>query len=401
MRRRQIKEVALREIRIRGRSRGYRFITGIMMVLALAAPIAMVFVPSPTNDLRDVTIGVTPGTPEAFDSQLLGLADGVLDVTVVKLASDDPDNITEQLANGQIDVVLRPPRTLVWDENSDSTTANLIAAALQQVESLRRADELGIDVGELAEVFTPVEVEDEFLNGSSNTEGVRTTVALFGLFLAFLMPQVFGQFTMMSVVEEKSTRVVEVLLSQIRPTTLLAGKIIGLCTLAVAQLAVIIAGLVASLRVTQVVDVPAAVWRFVPMMAVSILGGLVIYTTLFALLGSLISRQEDQAQVMFPVFAPLMAGYFFGQAAIFGNAESLFMRVLTWFPLTSPMLLPVRVAMGAIGPVEVAISLLFLALGSYGLFRLAGRIYEFTLLRTGSRVGWAEAARLSRGSIID
>ena len=224
---------------------------------------------------------------------------------------------------------------------------------------------------------------------------------MFGLFLAFLLPQVFGQFTMMSVVEEKSTRVVEVLLSQIRPGTLLAGKILGLCALAVVQLLVIVAGLVASLLVTKVVDVPASVWQFVPMMTLSILGGLAIYTTLFALLGSLISRQEDQAQVMFPVFAPLMIGYFVGQTAVFGNAESLIARILTLFPLTAPMLLPVRVARDAIGPGEILLSLSLLVLCVFALFKLAGRVYEFTLLRTGSRVGWGELIRLSRGSVVD
>jgi len=102
---------------------------------------------------------------------------------------------------------------------------------------------------------------------------------------------------------------------------------------------------------------------------------------------------------MMPVFGPLMVGYFVGQSAIFGSADSLLVRVLTWFPLTSPMLLPVRVARDAIGSVEVAISLGLLALGTYLLFRLAGRLYEFTLLRTGSRVGWGELIRLSQGNV--
>ena len=398
---RQVKEVALREIRTRGRSRGYRAITGLMLLLAIAAPIIISFIPSPTNDLRDITVGISADVIDGFEEQLAALAEGVFELTTLDLGDDDELAINEQLDSGRLDVALRAPATLVWDEAEDTTVSSLISAALQQAEALHRADELGIDAVNLAQVFALIEVEQEFVNGSDNTEGVRTGVALFGLFLAFILPQIFGQFTMMSVVEEKSTRVVEVLLSQIRPGTLLAGKIIGLCALAVVQLALIVAGLIAALLVTKVVDVPASVWQFVPMMAVSILGGLAIYTTLFALLGSLISRQEDQAQVMFPVFAPLMVGYFVGQTAVFGNAESLFVKILTWFPLTSPMLLPVRVARGAIGPGEIALSLGLLAIGVFVLFKLAGRIYEFTLLRTGSRVGWGELIRLSRGSVIE
>ncbi len=401
MRRRQVIEVAMREIRTRGRSRGYRVITGIMLLLSIIAPIVMVLLPSPNDDLRDVTIGVSAGTPAGFEEQLTIIAGNVVDLTIVDLGDTPVDDIGTQLSDGRLDVALRPPRTLMWDETEDSTMANVVTAALQQAEILARADELGFEVGDLTQVFAPVELDEVFVNGSTNTEGVRTGVAMFGLFLAFLLPQVFGQFTMMSVVEEKSTRVVEVLLSQIRPGTLLAGKIFGLCALAMLQLAVIVSGLVAALLTTNVVDVPASVWQFVPLMTISILGGLAIYTTLFALLGSLISRQEDQAQVMFPVFAPLMIGYFVGQTAVFGNAETLFVKILTWFPLTTPMLLPVRVARGTIGPIETAISLSLLALGAYLLFRLASRVYEFTLLRTGSRVGWGELIRLSRGNVLD
>lgn len=391
----------MREIRTRGRSRGYRLITGIMLLMVIAAPIIISFIPAPSDDLRNVTIGIGPDVIQGLDEQLELLAEGSLDLMIVELGDDTDQDVAEQLSNGRLDVAVRAPNTLTWDETQDSTVSSLIAASLQRAEALRRADELDLDVVDLAQVFSPVEVEQAFVNGSDNTEGVRSGVALFGLFLAFLLPQIFGQFTMMSVVEEKSTRVVEVLLSQIRPGTLLAGKILGLCALAVLQLLLIVLGLIASLLVTKVVDVPASIWQFVPMMTISILGGLAIYTTLFALLGSLISRQEDQAQVMFPVFAPLMVGYFVGQAAVFGNAESLFVKVLTWFPLTSPMLLPVRVARDAIGPAEIAVSLGLLALGVYVLFRLAGRVYEFTLLRTGSRVGWGELIRLTRGSVID
>ncbi len=391
----------MREIRTRGRSRGYRAATVLLLLLAIAAPVVLAVIPSPADDLRDVTIGVAAGAPAGFEEQLEVLAERVVDVTVFELDDASPAEIEDQLNDGRIDVALRPPRTLIWDETEDSTVANLIGAALQRAQAMERADDLGLDLGDLAQVFAPVGLEQEFVNGSTNTEGVRTGVAMFGLLLAFLLPQVFGQFTMMSVVEEKSTRVVEVLLSQIRPGTLLAGKILGLSALAVVQLTLIVIGLVGSLLTTNVVDVPASVWQFVPLMTISILGGLAIYTTLFALLGSLISRQEDQAQVMLPVFAPLMIGYFVGQGAVFGNAESLVARVLTWFPLTTPMLLPVRVARGAIGPIETAISLGVLAISAYLLFKLAARVYEFTLLRTGSRVGWGELIRLSRGSVID
>lgn len=401
MRRRQIKEVALREVRTRGRSKGYRAITGILLLLVVAAPIGISFVPAPSDDLREITIGIGVDLVDGFEDQLTVLADGTFELTTVDLNDTDDETVDGQLSAGDLDVAVQAPHTLIWDATEDSSISSLITAALQQSEAVRRAEDLGLNPGDLGLVFAPIDVEQQFVNDSSATEDVRAGVAFFGLMLAFLLPQIFGQFAMMSVVEEKSTRVVEVLLSQIRPQTLLAGKVLGLTVLALVQLAIIIVGLIASLLVTRVVDIPASVWQFVPILGLSVLGGLLIYMTLFALLGSLISRQEDQAQVMLPVFAPLFLGYFVGQTAVFGNAESLLVKILTWFPLTAPMLLPVRVSRDTIGTGEVALSLGLLALSSYLLFRLASRVYEFTLLRTGSRVGWGELLRLSRGSVAD
>jgi len=401
VRRRQIKEIALREIRTRGRSRGYRAITAIMLLMAIAAPVVVNLLPSSSNDLTNVSIGIATDAPAGLDEALTALAIDIYDLTIVDLRGDTRAEIDERLSESKIDVAVESPAILAWGQTEDSALTAFVTAGLQRAEALQRANDLGLDGDALSRVFGPVETEQRFVDGSSNTESVRQGVAFLGLFLAFLLPQIFGQLTMLSVVEEKSTRVVEVLLSQIRPGTLLAGKIIGLCALAIVQLLLIVLGLVGALLATDLVEIPSSVWAFVPMLVLSLLGGLTIYTTLFALLGSLISRQEDAAQVMMPVFVPLMAGYFVGQTAVFGNAETTLAKVLTWIPFTSPMLLPVRVAKGAISTVEVVVSLGLLALGSYLLFRLAARVYEFTLLRTGSRVGWGELVRLSHGSIVD
>ena len=397
----QIKEVARREIVTRARSNGYRFITGIMLLLAVAAPVIGALIPTPTDEARELVIGLSSDAPDGLADQLTALAEGTFDLTIETVDVDDADALSDAFADDNLDVAFRAPNTLIWEETEDSSVTGFVAAAVQRVTSLDRALERELDPAELAEVLAPVALEQQFLDETDNTEEVRIGVAMFGLFLAFLLPQVFGQFTMMSVVEEKATRVVEVLLSQIRPATLLAGKILGLCALAVVQLLLIVAGLVASMLVTNFVDIPASVWRFVPLFTLSLLAGLLIYTTLFALLGSLISRQEDQAQVMFPVFAPLMAGYFAGQVAAFGDADTALAKAMTWFPLTAPMLLPVRVARDAISSFEIIGSLAVMTVTAFLLFKLAARVYEFTLLRTGSRVGWGELIRLSRGGVID
>ena len=92
-----------------------------------------------------------------------------------------------------------------------------------------------------------------------------------------------------------------------------------------------------------------------------------------------------------------MAAFFVGQTAVAGSADTLVLRVMTLIPLTSPMILPVRVARSAITPWEIAASLALLGLGAWLLMLLAARIYELALLHRGSRIGWGQAWRLARG----
>ena len=364
-----VKEVAWREIRTRSRTKAFRIITGILVAAAVIGPILVAVWPDRGDDeLREVTIGLV-GVDDAAQQQILAFSEDGLDVTFRDLSDLSPDQVDQALSDGDIDVALEPGPTIVWDSETDFEIARVLFAVLQQQEVLVKGRDLGLGEGDIAELLAPIALQERF---ADEADGLATGVAFFGLMTAFFLPQVFGQLAMMSVVEEKSTRVIEILLSHLRPRTLLLGKVLGLSALAVVQLVVVLGGLIAALLLTDAIDVPASVWRFVPIIVVSLLGGLAIYNTFFALLGSLISRQEDAAQVILPVFIPLVAGFFVGQAAVIGNAETPLVKALTWFPLTAPMLLPLRVARDAIALWEVVLSLGLMALGVWLLIRIAG-----------------------------
>ena len=395
-----VKEVAAREIRTRSRTKAFRVITGILVAAAVIGPIVSAVLPEGGDDLREVTVGLVD-INEDTQQQIVAFAEGALDVTLQDYSGIPRADLDQALSDGDIDVALEAGPTLVWDRETDFEIAGVLYTVLQQQDVLVRGRALGLGEGDIAELLTPAQFEERFADPTDESDSVATGVAFFGLMVAFILPQVFGQLTMLSVVEEKSTRVIEVLLGHLRPRTLLMGKVLGVGALAVAQLVIVVGGLTAALLLTTTIDIPSSVWRFVPIIVVSIVGGLAIYNTFFALLGSLVSRQEDASQVMLPIFIPLMGGYLAGQAAVFGNAEATLVKVLTFFPLTAPMLLPARVARDAIAPWEVALSLSLLALGVWLLIRIAGRVYEFTLLHTGSRVSWGDLLRLSRGAVID
>lgn len=392
-----VKEVAMREITTRGRTKAFKVITAILVVAAIAGPVIAALWPDGSDDLREIVVGVTQDDPE-FQRQVDLFAEGSLDVSYELINADAVD---DALSNGDIDVAVEPGPTMAWDKAVDYEIAGVLYAVFQGNGALEKGRAAGLTDAEIANLVTPVPVEERFADETDSGDDLATGVAFLGLMAAFILPQAYGQLTMLSVIEEKSTRVIEVLLSHIRPRTLLTGKILGLGALAIAQLLVIVLGLLGALLLTDSIDIPSSVWRFVPILLVSLLGGLAVYNTVFALLGSLISRQEDAAQVMLPVFIPLMAGYIAGQTAVFGDADTLVMRILTFFPMTAPMMLPVRVAKDAIAPWEIAVSLGLLVLAVWLLIRIAGRVYEFTLLHTGSRVGWGKLLKLSRGAILD
>ncbi len=389
-----IREVAWREIRTRARTKAFRAVTILFVVAAVAGPIVAAAWPDgDDDDLRTVTIGVVDMDPE-LRAEISALAAGALEIDFRDLGS--PDQVAPAIHDGEIDLAVEPGPTLVWDQVADVEVAAVVGAALRQRDALGKARDLGLDDREVAALLAQPQVQERFVDPLDESDEVAQTLAFLGLMLVFALPQAFGQLALLSVVEEKSTRVVEVLLNHLQPRALLLGKVLGLTALAVAQLAVVLAGLTAALLATDTIDIPASAWRFLPVVAASVLGGLVVYTTLFALLGSLVSRQEDASQVTLPAMVPAMVGFFAAQAAVAGNAASTLAQALTLFPLTAPFMLPVRVARDAIAPWEVAAAFCLLGLGARLLVRTAGRVYQFTLLHMGARVDWSRLLRLAR-----
>ena len=396
-RRSMIGEVARREIRSRGRTKSFRLITGILALAAIVGPLLVVFWPEGDDDAREVKIGITAGVSEGLREVVQAAGGDLFDIEFIANADLPGGDVDGALVAGDIDVAIEADDALAWNDDVDQALGSLLDAALQQFAAFDRGEQQGLTPDETAALLTPLEIERRFIDApDTSDDDLRMTVALMGLMVSFMLPQVFGNLTLLGVVEEKSSGVVEVLLSHISPRTLLLGKVLGLTVLALVQLAVVLAGLAASLFATNQIDIPTSVWQFVPILAVGVIGGLLLYNTLFALLGSLISRQEDASQVMLPLFVPLMSGFFVGQFTAIGDADTLVARVFTFIPVTTPMLLPVRVARGVIGPWELALALLVLALSIWGLISIASRVYQFTLLHAGSRVGWKQAWQFAR-----
>ncbi len=226
------------------------------------------------------------------------------------------------------------------------------------------------------------------------TTDAETLVAYAGSILLLMALTVYGQWVVSGVVEEKNSRVVEVILSTVRARYLLAGKVIGIGLLGLGQLA-LVAGLAATLLVAGVFHAPAALGGSLALVIPWFTLGFALYAVAYAAAGALASRQQNADTAGQPVTYTLLAAYFAGYIALSTNSDGLLASILTVFPLTAPLVLPARNALVGVPVWEHALATVLVLATIYVLVRFAGRTYAHGLLHAGPRLGLRAAWRLT------
>jgi ABC-2 type transport system permease protein len=200
----------------------------------------------------------------------------------------------------------------------------------------------------------------------------------------------YGFWVATGVVEEEASRVVEVLLATIRPRVLLTGKIIGIGVLGLVQLLILgVAGLVAG-RATGSLDIDGETLGIVGIAFAWFLLGYAFFASLFAAAAARVSRQEDVQNVTTPITMVLLASFFAGIYAS-SSPDSSLTTVLSIVPPFSALVNPPRIAAGSVPAWQVGLAVLLMLLVIVVLVRVAARLYEGAVLRTGAKVGWREA----------
>nr|WP_091187070.1 ABC transporter permease [Microbacterium humi] len=211
----------------------------------------------------------------------------------------------------------------------------------------------------------------------------------FGL-VFFMSAMTFGQVIAQSVVEEKQTRVVEILMSAISVRALLAGKVIGNSILAFAQIAALavlsIIGLTVIGQNELLLGLGTPIVWFVAFFAI----GFVLLAAMFAATGSMVSRQEDIGSTTTPVTMLVMIPYFL---VIFFHDNPLVLTIMSYVPFSAPVGMPMRLFLGTAQWWEPILSLVVLAASAALVVMLGSRIYENSLLKMGSRVKWGDALK--------
>ncbi len=272
-------------------------------------------------------------------------------------------------------------------------------------ELVRNGD---VDVAIVADSSSPTgftvigetEVSNQLLVYLSQTPTVElldpdATGWLLGYFVAlgfgivFLMAaSMFGGTIAQSVVEEKQTRVVELLLSAIPTRALLAGKVLGNTILAMAQILLLAAIAIIGLTVTGQTAMLQGLGGPIVWFAVFFLLGFVLLASLFAAAASMVSRQEDIGSTTTPITLLVMAPYFL---VVFFFQNPVVLTTLSYVPFSAPVAMPMRLFLGDAQWWEPLLSLAILAATCVGAILVGAKVYENSLLRMGARVKLREA----------
>ena len=383
--------VARRELLARLRSRVFALSTVALAILVAGGVVAASYLSAGTAGRAGaVRVGFSGGSRDlapAFSSVAAALGQTVAVTDVADAATG-----TAMVQAGTLDMAVGGSATepaAVAGESLPSMAEIALDAAVQEA----RLSASGLSPAAVASVMAAVPVQRVHPAGSPGPGSDQSVYAgLVVAILLFISISVYGNLVAQGVVEEKATRIIEILLATVRPAELLAGKISGIGLAGLLQLGIVAAAALAAAEVTHGLSIPAlGVPEVVSYLAWFLLG-FALYASAYAAVAALVSRHEEVQSATAPVTIVLSISYvamFFAlpePAGPLGTALSL-------VPPSAPIFMPMRIAAGAAVPWQVGLSMALTAVAIAGVVWLAGRVYANSAMRAGRRLGFMEALR--------
>jgi ABC-2 type transport system permease protein len=384
--RRAVALVARRELRERLRSKAFMASLAVQLLILVGVVAISALSGSGPETVR---VGsVTPAdraVAEAARSQARAL-----DLKVEVRRLPDGPAAVRAVRDERVDIALAGGR-LVAGSDPDAKQVALLQSAARDVRAraLLRAD--GLTGAEIERALAPPPLQVTEVDDGQAGQGLAAIASLL-LYVALFS---VGFYVASGVIEEKSSRVVELILSTIRPVHLMAGKVLGIGLVGIVQVAVVGGVGIAVALASGEVELPSATAETAALVVVYFVFGYALYAAAFAAAGSLVTRQEDSQSSTTPLMALLLAGYF-ASLAVIDDADSTLATVCSFLPPIAPMVVPARAAQDALPAWELAVSLVLMAAATALLLRLAARVYERSVLRLGAPVRLREALRLAR-----
>lgn len=382
-----VRQVARREIVTKLRDRTYLISIGAFLAIIVAVLVFNVLANRGSNDYKVAVVGQgSEQLQQAAQAQADQMDAEVRFVQVADRASG-----VALLEDDDADVLLDGD-TLLRKDALPSSLSSILQNAHQQVASLQQAAAAGIDPAELSAVMKVEPLAEQSLSASSGDELERGIIAMVAVGLAYGMLMMIIQFVAQGVVEEKSSRVIELLMTAVRPRQMLAGKVLGLGILGFAQMLLVLGLGIAAALVTGIVDIPAQGWSTIGQVLAWYVLGYAFFAVLAAAAASLVSRQEDLGSALMPLtFVPLIA--FFLAFQVLSAPDSTLAVLTSMIPGISPTTMPVRAAMSAVPVWQYVVAVVLQIAAVYLLVRLAARVYSGAMLKTSGKLKVAEAIR--------
>ncbi|MEO8423408.1 MAG: ABC transporter permease [Actinomycetota bacterium] len=380
--------VAQRDFWYRLRDKGFMVSTGITMTVLTGVIL--------------ISANSGGGTP-TFDLGLLGSGSGRLGPLVMQAADAQGAKISTTpvadraaaaagLEDGSLDAVLLDGERLLTRDGAPAELEGAVQTAVvaDGIRATLEANDVPAD--QIAQILNPAPVPVETLEPQDPNRETNSTVAFITVVVLYGQLFGYGFWVATGVIEEKASRVVEILLSTIHARQLLAGKILGIGTLGLLQLVGIAAYSVALASLTGALDLPSHALGTAALAIGWFVLGFAFYASLFAVAGAIVSRMEELQNAIVPLNLVILVSFFVSIGAT-SDPGSTLSRIASIVPFSAALCMPVRISLGSATLLEIVASLIVTIGSTALLIPLAGRVYSGAVLRTGARVKLREAWR--------
>ena len=377
--------VVRRELAERTRQKSFVISTGVTLLIVLAIAI----LPALGDDgPTTYDVGVV-GVDAAPLVDALRRTDLGSDVTVKTRVVQRRAAAERLVKDGTLDAAVDADTVIVEKELGGQLEA-LLQVASRDVRTQQALAAAGVSGAEADAITDPPPLRTRALDAPNEAGEDRRGLVNVGVFFVFGQIFGYGFAVASSVVEEKSSRVVEILLAKISPGQLLTGKILGVGALGFAQLLLFIAVGLGAAVASGSVDMPPGLGGALAIVLGWFVLGFALYSALFAMAGAIASRVEELQNTSSPITFLIMGGYV---SAIFAISDpgGTAPRVLSFIPPFTPLVMPMRMAAGEVAAWEVVVSLALMLATVVVVVRTAGRVYAGGALRTRGRLKLREA----------
>lgn len=438
---RNIGLITVREYRNRVMKRSYVITTIILLLLAFigtCVPTIIQVIAAHTNSQTRLAIVNNAGSIAGMNSDSLtkyigshlngnnGASADKAHYAVSSNSTGDLANLQKQVKDGSLNMLLVFERTANQDlhittytsinptSSSSDQSVTQAQAIASQLNLLDKASRLGLTQQQSSSLFAPADFSVVNIQQNQDTRSVAERVAgiilgYAGVLLIFMTVFLYGVGVAQGVAEEKGSRIMEILVNAATPFQLMVGKIVGIGAAGLTQMAalavVAIGGLLLQTPLKAALlgntaesfsfNLTGVSITMVLLIFVYFILGYLLYSTLFAAVGALVSRQDEAQSAATPLTWLFMIGYMTSFFAI-SSPNALWVTIMSYVPFWTPTLMLMRVALGAVAWWEIPLSLVLIAVMTVICAAIAARIYRFGVLMYGQRPGLGQVIKILR-----